>query len=102
MKAREAAVEIATYMGISEEEIMRQALVAFLQEKKRSIMRDRLEILARYNVTSVDELERKIATGELPEHPAWEDTIVAENLTTRVTEIDRYLKRLQEFGQARN
>jgi hypothetical protein len=54
------------------------------------------------NVTSVDELERKIATGEPPELSAWEDTIIAENLTTRVTEIDRYLKRLQEFGQARN
>jgi len=102
MKLREAAVEIATYMGLSEEEILRQALVVFLREKKKKIMRDRLEILARYNVTSVDELERQIATGELPEHPTWEDTIVAENLTAKVAEIDRYLRRLQSSGRARN
>ena len=36
MKAREAAVEIATYIGLSEEEIMRQALAVFLQEKRKN------------------------------------------------------------------
>jgi len=98
MRTREAAIDIATYMGMTEEEVMHQALVVFLQERKKSIMRDRLEILARYNVSSVNELEEKIATGQVPEHPTWEDTIVAENLSTRVAEIERYLQRLQQAG----
>lgn len=95
MRTQEAAIDIATYMGMTEEEVMRQALVVFLQERKKSIMRDRLEILARYNVSSVNELEEKIAAGRIPEHPTWEDTIVAENLSARVAEIERYLQRLQ-------
>jgi len=98
MRTREAAIDIATYMGMTEEEVMHQALVVFLQERKKSIMRDRLEILARYNVSSVNELEEKIATGQVSEHPTWEDTIVAENLSTRVAEIERYLQRLQQAG----
>lgn len=98
MRTREAAIDIATHMDMTEEEVMRQALLVFLQERKKSIMRDRLEILARYNVSSVNELEERIATGKIPEHPTWEDIIVAENLSTRVTEIERYLQRLQQAG----
>lgn len=98
MRTQEAAIDIATYMGMTEEEVMHRALVVFLQERKKSIMRDRLGILARYNVSSVNELEEKIASGQVPEHPTWEDTIVAENLSTRVAEIERYLQRLQGSG----
>jgi len=57
-----------------------------------------MEILAHYNVTSIDELEEKIAAGQVPEHPTWEDTIIAENLSTRIAEIERYLQRLQGSG----
>ena len=98
MRTQEAAIDIATYMGMTEEEVMHQALVVFLQERKKSIMRDRLEILARYNVSSVSELEEKITAGQVPEHPTWEDTIVAENLSARVAEIERYLQHLQRLS----
>jgi hypothetical protein len=32
MRTQEAAIDIATYMGMTEEEVMCQALVVFLQE----------------------------------------------------------------------
>jgi len=38
-----------------------------------------IEILTRYNVKDAKELEKKIETGEIPEHPAWEDLIDLEN-----------------------
>lgn len=38
MRTKEATVEIATYMGMTEEEVMRQALAVFLQERKKSII----------------------------------------------------------------
>jgi hypothetical protein len=31
----------------------------------------------------------------VPEHPAWEDLIVAENLTTRLEELNAYLDDLR-------
>ena len=33
------------------------------------------------------DLENKIAQGEITEHPAWEDLIVAENTTARLEEL---------------
>ncbi len=95
MGTLEATAEIATSMGLTEEEMFQQAMVTFLLEKKRRLMQDRLEILARYGVSSVQELEERIASGDVAEHPTWEDLIVAENLTAKVAEIDRYLQRLR-------
>ena len=41
------------------------------------------------------DLESKIAQGDVPEHPAWEDLIVAENLAARLEELDAYLDHLR-------
>ena len=39
-------------------------------------------------------LVENVSTRYLAEHPAWEDLIVAENLHTRLGELDDYLRRL--------
>lgn len=52
------------------------------------------EILARYGVTSIPDLESRIAKSIVEEHPAWEDLIVVENLTARLDELNAYLSRL--------
>lgn len=90
--------EVAQALGLREEEVMQDALRSLLSEKKRQILQTRLEILARYNAPSLEDLEAKIASGEAPEHPAWEDLIVIENLTARLSELDGYLNRVRETG----
>jgi hypothetical protein len=83
--------KIATSLGLTESELFRQALVSFLREQKRQILQHRLDILARYGAASFQDLESRIAQGVIAEHPAWEDLIVAENLTVRLEELDAYL-----------
>ncbi len=73
--------------------------MSFLSDKKRQVLQLKLEILSRYGVDSVPALEEKIAQGEVVEHPAWEDLIVAENLTARLEELNGYLRDLQETGK---
>jgi len=87
--------KIAVSLGLSESELFRQALVSFLHEQKRQVLQYRLDILARYGVDSTTDLESKIAQGVVVEHPAWEDLIVAENLTARLEELNAYLDDLQ-------
>jgi len=86
--------EIARAFGISEADMMRDAIRAWLEEKKRQVLQARLEILSRYGAISLDDLEKKIADGAVPEHPAWEDLITAENLTHRLRKLDEHLARL--------
>ena len=87
--------KIATSLGLTESELFRQALVSFLHEQKRQILRHRLDILARYGADSISDLESRIAQGVVIEHPAWEDLTVAENLTAHLEELDAYLGDLQ-------
>lgn len=89
-----ATLEIAQFMGLSELELMRQALATFLQDQRRQVLQIRLELLAPYGTHNVTELEIQIANGDVPEHPAWEDLIVAENLGARLKELDDYLQNL--------
>lgn len=89
-----ATLELAQSMGLSEPELMQRALTAFLQEQRRAVLQTRLELLARYSAKTVDELADKIEEGLVPEHPAWEDLIVAENLDARLEELDAYLRNL--------
>jgi len=97
-----ATSEIATSLGLSESELSRQALVSFLRERKRQALQLFLDILARYGADSLADLESRIARGIIVEHPAWEDLIVAENLTARLEELDAYLNRLQDAGEDRS
>jgi len=91
-----ATTQIAASFGLAEKDLFQQALVSYLNDKKRQVLQLRLELLARYGVDSVPDLESKIAEGAVVEHPAWEDLIVAENLSARLEELDGYLRNLQE------
>lgn len=87
--------KIASSLGLSEGELFQQAMVSFLHEQKRQVLQHRLDILARYGADSLADLECKIAQGIVAEHPAWEDLIVAENLTARLEELNAYLDDIQ-------
>lgn len=89
-----ATMEIAQFLGLSESELMQRALTTFLQEQRRAVLQTKLEILARYRVRTIVELEAGIADATVAEHPAWEDLITVENLDARLEEINGYLRNL--------
>ncbi len=89
-----ATIDIARSFGLTEAELMEQALRHILLEKRREAMQERLELLARYSVDSLAELEQRIAAGTVVEHPAWEDLVVVENLETSLEELDEHLRNL--------
>lgn len=94
MTAQDVA-EIAATLNLSTEELFHEALVSLLREKKRQVVQDRLEILARYGAASIGELEARIREGAVVEHPAWEDLITVENLDARLEELDGHLASLR-------
>jgi hypothetical protein len=87
-----ATVELAQSLGLSEAQLFQQALKSFLHEKRRETLQIRLEILSRYQVNTVDDLEAGIQTGRIAEHLAWEDVITVENLEARLEELDAHLR----------
>jgi len=51
-----------------------------LRRRLTLVEADIAEILAKYGVQSIEELEERIRRGEVGEHPAWEDLIALERL----------------------
>ena len=92
----EVIEKIAIKEGVKKEKLIALSLIAYLNEKKKKYMEERLEILKRYNVNSAKELEEKIRKGEINEHPAWEDLITLENLEEMIKEISDDIRNLQK------
>ncbi len=86
---------IAEHAGVSLEELTVAGLIALLKERRRQLTMDKLEILARHNAASAAEVEERIRKGEGPEHPAWEDVILLENLETAIAAIEQDISDLQ-------
>jgi hypothetical protein len=65
------------------------------REKKRKYLIERLEILSKHGVNSVEELREKIEEGEILEHPAWEDLIEVKNIEAEIKGIEDDIRALQ-------
>jgi hypothetical protein len=65
-----------------------------LIEKLRLLQIERLGIPSRYQSSSKEELEKKIADGMAPEHPGWEDLIEVKNIENEIEEIENNIKLL--------
>ena len=92
---KEIIEKVAADTGITMDKLPVSGLLALLQDKRRKIMIDKLDMLARYDVASAEELEKKIKDGKIPEHPTWEDLILLENLEASLALIDEDIKALQ-------
>ncbi|MCH8039625.1 MAG: hypothetical protein IH977_04680 [Nitrospinae bacterium] len=95
MEAMQVVEDLSKKYGVPVEELIRVGAELTLKERKKGYLCERLEILSRYSVTSVQELENRIQQGEVPDHPAWEDLIEVKNLEAEVKEIDRDLGAVQ-------
>lgn len=93
-------IEIGNIEKLSEKystspaDFIRQGTSLALKEKKRNLMREKLEILGRYEADSVDNLKDRIKQGLVPEHPAWEELIEAKNIESAIKEIDSDIETL--------
>ncbi len=84
---RKTYENIAQKFVIFYEQLLRDSLKSYLLTRKQELMNERFEILSRYTVTNVTELEEKIKQGILVEHPSWEDLIDLKNLETEIQGI---------------
>ncbi len=87
--------EVARRLGVRPETLERDAVRLWLQRRLRLVEAEIASILGRYGVTSLEEIEAKIRRGELPEHPAWEDVVVLENLERERERIIEVLKEIE-------
>lgn len=86
--------KISQKYSVSTEEFIRSGIISNLKEKQRLLRIERFEMLARYQTSSVDELNQKIAEGKVAEHPGWEDLIELKNIEHEIEEIEHDIRDL--------
>ena len=88
MSALSQVEKISQKYAASAEEFIRSSVITNLREKQRLLKIERFEILSRYQASNAEELNQKIAEGDAPEHPAWEDLIEVKNIEQEINEIE--------------
>ena len=71
---------VARRLGLSPERLEREAIEVWLRRRLALVEAEIAEILAKYGVRGIEELEEHIRRGKVSEHPAWEDLITLEKL----------------------
>lgn len=95
MTVKDAIEKLSRKYSDSEDDFMRHGFSLAVREKERALKIERLEILARYGVATVDELRRMIADGGVAEHPGWEDLIEIKNIESEIAGIESDIRDLQ-------
>lgn len=82
--------EVSERLGIPEYDLVREGFLSYLRERKRLLMAERFEILSRHRVRSAEELRARIESGEVAEHPTWEEYIELTNLDSELAQLEKY------------
>ena len=80
--------KISQKYSASAEDFIRSGIISNLKERQRLLRIERFEMLARYQASNVDDLNRRIAEGRVAEHPGWEDLIELKNIEHEIEEIE--------------
>lgn len=94
----EAVKLVSEYLGINEDALIKEGIAEYIKNRIKACMRDRLEILSRYKITSLEEFEKKVHEGSIPEHPGWEDLIILENLDNSIAKLKRELANVRNIS----
>ena len=92
MSALSQVEKISQKYAVSAEEFIRSGAIMNLREKQRLLKIERFEILSRYRASNVEQLNQKVAEGDAPEHPGWEDLIEVKNIEQEIKEIENDIR----------
>lgn len=98
VSATEAVKHLSRDLGVNEDTLIREGIIEYIKSRIRACMRDRLEIMSRYQISSLEEFEKKVHEGSIPEHPGWEDLIILENLENSINKLKKELSRVRDIS----
>ncbi len=94
----QVAKEAESLLGMPAEAVLREGLKKLLISKIDENVSLIEGLKKKYGASGYLELEAKIKRGEIPEHPAWEDVILWEELSRHTEALRGLIRRLEEGG----
>ncbi len=85
---------IAKELSIPEDELIKESLKKYLQDKLLEIESEIFRIKKRFRVENIYELDKKAKEGEIIEEEAFEDYFLLDNLEAEKEKIEKLLEKL--------
>lgn len=95
VEAKTLLKTVAEELHLSQEELLKQGLRSFLERQLREIEAEIFQIIGRYGVSGVEEMEARYRDGTLEEADSWQDL---QRLDTLEYKRDRFLKLLKALS----
>jgi len=86
---------VSEVLGVEEDVLEREALRQYILSELRRVRVEIKLILARYGVSSIEELDEKIRRGELEETEVFEDLTRLDYLLDRGEKLKKLLEELE-------
>ena len=87
--------KVSKILGVEEELLEREALRQYILSELRRVRLESKLIMARYGVSSIEELDEKIRRGELEETEVFEDLTRLDYLLDREDKLKKLLEELK-------
>ncbi len=85
---------IARELSISEDELIKESLRTYLQDKLLEIESEIFRIKKKFGVKNIYELDKKAEEGKISEEEAFEDYFLLDNLEAEKEKIEKILEKL--------
>jgi hypothetical protein len=86
--------QIAQEFSLSEQELVQESLRAFLLDRLQLLNSERRASCAKFSVTSLEEMDDLLKTGQVEEEAILEDFQHVDYLTTQIQRIQQLLKEI--------
>ena len=100
MKLSKSLLPLLNQIGLTIEmdinKLISEGIKSLLIQKRNDLMIYKLSVLSKYGNISKDELEHRVESGEIDEHPAWEDVIFLENIDSEMEKLDEYIENISK------
>jgi len=87
---------VAQEFALDEQELIRQSLRAFLLERLRLLDAERRAKCAKFGVTTLEEMDDLLKTGQVEEEDILEDFQHVDYLTTQAQRIQQLLEETED------
>lgn len=85
--------EVSRTLGVSEDELVKRGVKAYLEMELRKVKAEIYGIFSKYKVGSFKELDEKISGGELSETETFEDFTRLDYLESMREKIEKLLRK---------
>ncbi len=86
--------EVSEILNIPAKDIERESLKTFLEDKQKKLLVEQLQLIRKYGVKNVDEMDKFYTEGKLHEKESWEDYFELTHIEAELSSIQKALQKL--------